>query len=411
MKEKNPLISNKKEINQQKGDFNKIYRSNSQYHYKDITSNNYDHRIRLNPKGEYRNHYIRYHIPTNHVKHYLQKSDHLSKSMTSFENAEYESKIASELKKHNYQTLLENDKHIRKLCHDKNKEINDEIKRKKEKLRQELTRIINNAILFSKKNNPVKSMLPENINEIVDQAKKETQDLSLSFNISNLSKISSIRGDPKKPMNIEFLALLGVDVENMSYNHININIEKAWNFIKKLAKGRKVDEILRYKVVNCIMNITEKKASEKARKIYEKLDIYNRYMSKKREEERKKKEKEDYEKYQELLKTNPKELIKLKMAKSVSQGNIFKKQEKISRKPYMNKKFTRSKSVVLSPGNKKVTRLNSYKDVDKIINFIETSKKGSQSKLCKEHFTNIQMTKSMDVNMKKMLRRNEIILK
>ena len=54
------------------------------------------------------------------------------------------------------------------------------------------------------------------------------------------------------------------------------------------------------------MNITEKKASEKARKIYEKLDIYNRYMSKKREEERKKKEKEDYEKYQELLKNNPK---------------------------------------------------------------------------------------------------------
>ena len=168
MKEKSHLIGNQKEINQQKGDFNKIYRSNSQYHYKDITSNNYAHRIRLNPKGEYRNHYIRYHIPTNHVKHYLQKSDHLSKSMTSFENAEYESKIASELKKHNYQTLLENDKHIRKLCHDKNKEINDEIKRKKEKLRQELTRIINNAILFSKKNNPVKSMLPENINAIVD---------------------------------------------------------------------------------------------------------------------------------------------------------------------------------------------------------------------------------------------------
>ena len=38
-------------------------------------------------------------------------------------------------------------------------------------------------------------MLPENINEIVDQAKKETQDLSLSLNISNLSRISSIRGD------------------------------------------------------------------------------------------------------------------------------------------------------------------------------------------------------------------------
>ena len=56
MKEKSHLIGNQKEINQQKGDFNKIYRSNSQYHYKDITNNNYAHRIRLNPKGEYRNH-------------------------------------------------------------------------------------------------------------------------------------------------------------------------------------------------------------------------------------------------------------------------------------------------------------------------------------------------------------------
>ena len=46
------------------------------------------------------------------------------------------------------------------------------------------------------------------------------------------------------------------------------------------------------------MGMTEKKASEKARKIYEKLEIYKSYMKKQKEEERKKKLKEEEEKNQ-----------------------------------------------------------------------------------------------------------------
>ena len=254
-------------------------------------------------------------------------------------------------------------------------------------------------------------MLPENINEIVDKAKKETQDLSLSLNISNLSKISSITGAGKKPKKIEFLSLIGVDVENMTYNHININIDKAWKFIKKLAKGRNIEEILRYKVVNSIMSMTEKKASEKARRIYEKLEIYKNYMNKKKEEERKKKQKEDEEKYNELLKSNPKELIRQKMVKSLSQKKIFNKIEKVKKKDKRDKGIKKSESGLFIPGFKKVTRLNSYRDVNKIIRFIDQSKKDSQSKLCKDHFMNIQMTKEMDINMKNMLRKNEILIK
>ena len=414
MKENKTNIFRKREINSQKSDFNRIFRSNSQLHYKDISNYNYEHRIRLNPSGEYNTHDIRYNVPSSHVKHYLQKSDYLSKSttsMTSFENAEVESKIASHTQKQKYQKLLSNDKHINELCSNKNKEIREEINKKKQKLKKELTRIINDAILFSKKNNPVKSMLPENINEIVDKAKKETQDLSLSLNISNLSKISSITGTTKKPKKIEFLSLIGVDMENMKYNHININIDKAWKFIQKIAKGRNIEDILRYKVVNAIMSMTEKKASEKAKKIYEKLAIYRNYMNKKKEEERKKKEKENEEKYNELLKKNPKELIRQKMMKSLSQKKVFNKIEKIKPKAKKFKRFRKSQSAVFTPGYKRVTKYNSYRDVDKIINFIDTSHKDSQSKLCKDHFMNIQMTKTMDIKMKNIIRRNEIILK
>ena len=43
----------------------------------------------------------------------------------------------------------------------------------------------------------------------------------------------------------EFLSLIGVDVDNLSPNNVNIDIDKAWNFVLTWAKGRNVDEILR----------------------------------------------------------------------------------------------------------------------------------------------------------------------
>ena len=118
-------------------------------------------------------------------------------------------------------------------------------------------------------------MLPDNINEIVEKAKKETQDLSVTLNMSHISKISRVSsvGVRSGMQKNEFLNLLGVDIENLNADNINIDIDKCWNYILKLAKGRKVEDILRYKVVNEIMSITEKKSAEKAKKIYEKLEI------------------------------------------------------------------------------------------------------------------------------------------
>ena len=411
MEESKNNLSNRKEKNIQKSDYHKIHKSNSQFFYKQISNSDYNNRISLNPTGEKGNHDIRYHYPSGHVNSSIEKSDYSKIAHNSFVKAEKELNIKQHIKNQKYQNLLAKDKELKNLCKEKNKEIKEEIDKRKENLKQSLTRIINDALLFSKKNNPVKSMLPENINEIVDKAKKETQDLSLSLNISNLSKISSITGTNKKPKKIEFLSLIGVDVDNMTYNHININIDKAWKFIKKLAKGRNIEEILRVKVVNAIMSMTEKKASEKARRIYEKLEIYKNYMNKKKEEERKKKQQEDEEKYKKLLKSNPKELIRQKMVKSLSQKKIFNKIEKIKKKDKRNKVFKKSESAVFAPGFKKVTRLNSYRDVNKIIRFIDESKKDSQSKLCKDHFMNIQMTKEMDINMKNILRKNEILIK
>ena len=139
-------------------------------------------------------------------------------------------------------------------------------------------------------------MLPDNINEIVASVKKETQDLSMTLNFSRVSKISKVSSIGMYSIleKNDFLNSLGVDMENFNENNVNIDIDKCWDYVVKIAKGKNIEDIMRYKVVNIIMNLVEKKSAEKARKIYEKLAIYKKYMEgkKKIEIRRKKIEKE-----------------------------------------------------------------------------------------------------------------------
>ena len=64
-----------REINSQKREIFIPYRSNSQRHYKNITSFNYDHRIRLNPLGEKKTLDIRDQIPLSHIQDTFIKSE------------------------------------------------------------------------------------------------------------------------------------------------------------------------------------------------------------------------------------------------------------------------------------------------------------------------------------------------
>ena len=420
-------LSNAKEKNTQKRDIFKRCHSNSQNHYKNISDYNYEHRIKLDPEGESKTLDTRYQFPLNHVQNKLIKSDYLTQrkfnkninNKSAFEKADIQSKINLYTKKQKYQTLLKKDKNIENLCYIKNKEIKSQLDNRKIKLKNELTRIINDALLFSKKNNPVKSMLPSNINEIVENFKKQNKEVNVSLNVTNLSKISNL-GD-SKPKKNEFLSLLGVDLENLTVDHVNIDIDKAWNFVLKWSKGRNIEDILRIKVVNAIMGLTEKKASEKARSIYEKMEIYKKYLEQKENEEKKKKQKEEEEKYEYLRKNNPNELIKQRMMKSLSQPRLFDLDEDKNKNKNKNlkkiqslknkikkKKMHKSESATFTTDYKNIIRYNSYKDVNEIINFINNSKKDSQSKVCKPHFMNIKMTKNMDSNLQKMIELNQI---
>lgn len=408
-----------KEVNTQKRDIFKFFRSNSQNHYRNISDYNYNHRIKLNPSGEVNTMDIREQFPISHLENSLIKSDYLSEKHSNknsaFDNADIQSKITLQVKKQKYQTLLEKNKKLENLCKIKNNEIKSDLEKRKIKLKEKLTRIINDALLFSKKNNPVKSMLPENINEIVEKFRKQSNEVNMSLNVSNLSKITSIGKGSKQTKN-EFLSMLGVDLENLAVDNVKVDINKAWDFILKISKGKKVEDILRFKVVNAIMSLTEQKASEKARKLYEKMEIFKKYKEQQKNEEIKRKQKEEDENYQKMVKNNPRELIKQRMMKSLSQPQLFNqdenelKKKKNLKKQIKKKKMHRSESATFPVSQKKLIRLNAYKDVNKIINFIDYSKKESQSKVCKPHFMNIKIRKNADTNIQKMIKNNGIIV-
>ena len=144
-----------KEINQLKRDIFITYRSNSQSHYQDIASYNYDHRIRLNPSGETTTMDIRNQIPVTHITDNIVKSEfsaiRKNKKKTAYEKAEVEGNINNQLNKQKHQNLLEKEKNLKKLFHKVYSIKQKKLDNKKLKLKGELTRIIKNALLFSKK--------------------------------------------------------------------------------------------------------------------------------------------------------------------------------------------------------------------------------------------------------------------
>ena len=123
MKEYIKLVPREKNV--QKRDMFLSYRSNSQYHYKDISNFNYDHRIKLNPTGERKTMDIRSQISNSHIHDSYIKSDYSiispkNRNKTAYEKADFQSKINFFIKAQKYQNLLENEKDIKKLCKDKN---------------------------------------------------------------------------------------------------------------------------------------------------------------------------------------------------------------------------------------------------------------------------------------------------
>ena len=415
-----PRNLNPQEINTQRRRIFRTYRSNSQSHFDYKTPNNFDRYINLHSFGENKKIDIRNQVPISHIRDSFIKSEYNSPTnkcgKTAFEKASIEEAIKTYTNKQKYQNLLSKHKMIKNICHKTNMTLKKKIESKKERLKIQLQRIISDALKFSKKNSAVRAMLPDNIDDIVAQAKKETKDISMSLNLSHVSRISRVSSVGYSILEKnEFLNSLGVDLENFNSNNINIDIDKCWNYVDKIAKGRKIEDVLRFKVVNTIMRVTEKKSSEKARKIYEKLEIYKKFMEAKKKEEKKRKRIEDAKK-EKILKNNIDQYIKNRIRKSVTEKKIFIPEDKyafsFNKKNNLkkNKKMKRIASAenIKTETKKKFKRLNAYNDVSKIITFIDKSNMNSQSKICRNHYDNIKITKNMDTVKERLLIKNDI---
>ena len=161
--------------------------------------------------------------------------------------------------------------------------------------------------------------------------------------------------------------------------------------------------------------MTQQKGPVNIKSLLSTIDKINSSYFQKNEKQRRKKSEEN--KKEMNLKNNVKEYLKQKMIKSLSEKKNFKEENKnniMSGKKYnfkKKKKIQRVESAenIIPESQKEFKRLNAYNDVTRIISFIDNSKKNSQSKVCRNHFANIQITKNMDRVGEKLKKKNEII--
>ena len=387
--------------------FNPLY-SNSIFSYKEISSRNYNHPIPLNNPVHDPPIYLQSNLKPHHINHHLIKSNS-SISPSAFHNADIHTQITSQLTKHKYQLLLQKEQNLEQLVNTRNKSIQNEIAQEKLSLKNELTQIIRDALLFSKKNNPMTSMLPNSINEIISKVKEDNKALNISVSSINLTQTSkaSIRSIQKYESNA-FLKALGIDLLNLHPDNININVDKAYEFISKWKTDRNVRQVIRYKVVNEIMSIAEKRASQKVEKINKKLKVIK---DKAREENIKRKRLKEEERYkQELLLSQTIDTASM-MNRYYSTGQKMKTPVVEVRKKYKHKNANGGNSNNVkryNPLSKTLVRYNSYKNLDKIISFINQSDSLKENVQVCKHFNNLNDNQDMNQIVKRLKRKNRL---
>lgn len=397
--------------------------SNSQFYYKDLTSFNYEHRIKLDPEGETRMD-IRNQIPPHHLSQAIIKELPQDNNLDAFEKADIQSEFTKQYSLHKYQQLLQREKDIGEIVSGNFKVIRDDIQKEKDDLKETLTRIVRDTLIFSKNNNPINSMLPNHISDLITKIKSD-QHINVSISSLNMSSIS--KGTTKSIKKYEshpFLKSLGLDLNNLNLNNINIDVEKAYKSVKSWNTIRKdAHEVIKYLVVNEIMGVEEKRASQKVGRLNTKIKVYK---TKKRESQIKyQKEQEEglqadalkprRMKIKEIKpddkpKERPRSTIKPRTAPSITAPSTNSppiKEIRVSERLLRDQR-TKSKKKKNVPKEKVRYQYNSYKHVDKILNFIKQSDELSGNPAVLNHFLNIKNKKKMDALTHKLLMKNKL---
>ena len=303
--------------------------SNSQFFYKtNQTATNRD-RIELPIDFSKKIQHLENLSPRQRPKSFCLKdaiSPEKAKLKTAMEVADEETIRTAQRIKDRKDQIKQKENHITEMVNQRNKELHDKKINDKNELEATLRRIMLDALNYSKKNSPMLSMIPNDLSEALRLIQENRASQSF-LNISNLSKQSHAKYEANA-----FLTALGVDIKNLTPETIRINVDMAFEFIKKWkVKEEEIPRIIRLKVTNEIMSVEGRRSVQKLSKYSDKINKYKdkqkqikleEQKRRKDEANRRKKEEEERE-LAEKLKKDPMERYRLEAVKI----NIEKKKE------------------------------------------------------------------------------------
>ena len=356
-------------------------RSNSEFYYRDNQKLlPYDKKIPLTMGAEV---IIekRHNIPVNSMKRAVSlKQIFIDKPESAFAKALVEERKNSEYLFMKKEILEKKASLIENIVLEREREIKEKQLKEKYELERTLTIIIKDALNFTKKNNQAMSMLPDklinSINNISEEKGKRKNNFMNNSNEMNISfKTCNSKNSVIKYESNAFLKALGLDLNSLSRENIKIDIDRAFEFIKKwkVSKKEDINKIIRYKVVKEIMNVEERRSVQKAAKLNKKLNLYL---------ENKKTASPEIEKTADKYKS--KSLLEFKSPIKIVSTINEKKEEKRGSTTILNKEVKNEKKpVVEDKKSKKTEKLEVDKKSEKVneIGNEKKTDKGNEKKV------------------------------
>jgi len=261
--------------------------SNTDFIYKDEAKYSDNNKIYID-NGFEKNIYLKYNNPiyridkSNSLKHVEpQVNSAFDKALDESEKT----KINNEIK---YEITQQKREIIQDVVEERNRKIKEKEIFEKKQLEETLIRVIKDSLKFTKENSPMIAMMPNKITSAINEI-KEKRKIPSSANIKsinnislgnsfNLSMISNNSTNQARYESNAFLKALGLDLQNLTPENIKIDIDEAYKFIKKWRVNRSdINQIIRMKVVNEIMNLEERRSVQKLKKLNQKYEKFIEY--------------------------------------------------------------------------------------------------------------------------------------
>jgi len=258
--------------------------SNRYSYHRDETKFEDNNKIFID-NGFEKNIYLKYNNPVYNVERNLSQKHVRPDFESAFEKAIEESENTKNFNNTKYRITQHKRELIEEIVKERDRKIKEKEMIEKKKLEETLIRIIKDSLKFTKENSPITAMMPNKIVSAINEIKEKRKNASsnnlnnLSLgNSFNLSMLSNNSTNQTKYESNAFLKALGLDLQNLTPETIKIDIDEAYKFIKKWRVNRSdINEIIRMKVVNEIMNVEERRSVQKLKKLNQKYDKYIEY--------------------------------------------------------------------------------------------------------------------------------------